>query len=118
MHEIRIAQRLRCALEFAIQGRILAVRSGHGLNRKLALRIREQMLAAVDLPAGCSVGSQPTRLMDGLPCGTVPRTRDMTMNGAPSTADSGSFHSMRGTGTCDAAAMPAMMSNSRRMSGL
>ncbi len=29
-----------------IQGRILAVRSGHGLNRKLALRIREQMLAA------------------------------------------------------------------------
>ena len=29
-----------------IQGRVLAVRSGHGLNRKLAMRIREQMLAA------------------------------------------------------------------------
>jgi UDP-3-O-[3-hydroxymyristoyl] N-acetylglucosamine deacetylase/3-hydroxyacyl-[acyl-carrier-protein] dehydratase len=29
-----------------IQGRVLAVRSGHGLNRKLALRVREQMLAA------------------------------------------------------------------------
>ena len=29
-----------------LQGRILAVRSGHALNRRLALRIREQMLAA------------------------------------------------------------------------
>ena len=29
-----------------IQGRVLAVRSGHGLNRKLAMRVREQMLAA------------------------------------------------------------------------
>jgi UDP-3-O-[3-hydroxymyristoyl] N-acetylglucosamine deacetylase/3-hydroxyacyl-[acyl-carrier-protein] dehydratase len=29
-----------------IQARILAVRSGHGLNRKLAIKIREQMLAA------------------------------------------------------------------------
>jgi len=29
-----------------IQGRVLAVRSGHGLNRKLALRVREQMQAA------------------------------------------------------------------------
>jgi UDP-3-O-[3-hydroxymyristoyl] N-acetylglucosamine deacetylase/3-hydroxyacyl-[acyl-carrier-protein] dehydratase len=30
----------------AIQGRVLAVRSGHGLNRKLAMKVREQMLAA------------------------------------------------------------------------
>jgi UDP-3-O-[3-hydroxymyristoyl] N-acetylglucosamine deacetylase/3-hydroxyacyl-[acyl-carrier-protein] dehydratase len=29
-----------------IQGRVLAVRSGHGLNRKLAMKVREQMLAA------------------------------------------------------------------------
>ena len=29
-----------------IQARVLAVRSGHGLNRKLALKVREQMLAA------------------------------------------------------------------------